>query len=232
MSLRRTLGRLGHLGPLAAVTAFAPPLGTLLLIGTIQDSSAWLQENPRVGVAVFVAGAAVTGGLALLPTYTPSLLGGWAFGIPLGLAATLLGFLGAATIGFFLSRHLSGDRLVQALHDHPRGMAIHDAFVRSGFWKAVCVVTLVRLPPNAPFAMSNLVMAASRVDYLPYAIGTMVGLGPRLAAAVIVGAELATVDLAHPARSWSAFIAIGVTVGVLLALGQIARRALARVAPE
>ena len=73
----------------------------LVLLGTLPQSAAWLRAHDEVGVVLFVLLFAVTGGLALLPTYTPSLLGGWAFGIRLGLAATLLGFLGAATIGFF-----------------------------------------------------------------------------------------------------------------------------------
>lgn len=58
-----------------------PPLGTAVLIGTTQQSSAWLRANDVLGLVVFVTAFAVCGGFVLLPTYTPALVGGWAFGL-------------------------------------------------------------------------------------------------------------------------------------------------------
>jgi uncharacterized membrane protein YdjX (TVP38/TMEM64 family) len=92
-----------------------PPLGTAVLIGTIQQSSAWLRANDVLGLVVFVTAFAVCGGFALLPTYTPALVGGWAFGLWTGLAASMAGFAGAAAIGFAVARRVSGDRLMEVL---------------------------------------------------------------------------------------------------------------------
>jgi uncharacterized membrane protein YdjX (TVP38/TMEM64 family) len=223
--------RLGQLGPLALAAALLPPLGSLLLIATLEPTSAWLRGHRAFGVAAFVIGFAVCGGFALLPTYTPSLLGGWAFGVTVGLAATLAGFLLAAGIGFALARRLSGERLMDVLREHPRGLAVHDAFVRSGFWKALLVVTLLRLPPNSPFAIGNLLMAASRVGPAPFLAGTLLGIAPRAGAAVAVGAGLARVDLDRPTETLAVLTGLAVTIGVAAALGWMANRALARVAP-
>jgi uncharacterized membrane protein YdjX (TVP38/TMEM64 family) len=219
---------LGQLGPLAMAATLLPPLGTAVLIGTIHQSSTWLRTNDVLGLVVFVTAFAVCGGFALLPTYTPALVGGWAFGLATGLAATLAGFAGAATIGFAMARRLSGNRLVDVLGRHPRGLAIHDAFVRSGFLKAVAVVALVRLPPNSPFALSTVVLAASRVGLAPFLLGTVVGIAPRALAAVVVGAGLARLDLSHPERTGHLLLGIATTVAAVAALGWMAGHAIRR----
>lgn len=231
MRLGAFVRHLGQLGPLALAAALLPPLGSLVLIATLEPTSAWLRAHGALGVIVFVAGFAACGGFALLPTYTPSLLGGWAFGVPVGLAATLAGFLLAATIGFALARRLSGERLMDVLREHPRGLAVHDAFVRSGFLKALLVVALLRLPPNSPFAIGNLILAASRVGYPAFLAGTLIGLAPRAGAAVAVGAGIARIDLDRPTETMAVVAGLGVTIGVVVVLGWMANRALARVAP-
>jgi uncharacterized membrane protein YdjX (TVP38/TMEM64 family) len=231
MRLGASVRRLGQLGPLAVAATILPPLGSLLIIATLEPLSAWLRAHGALGVVVFVVAFALCGGFALLPTYTPSIVGGWAFGLAGGLSATLAGFLLAATIGFALARRLSGERLMDVLREHPRGLAVHDAFVRSGFWKAVLVVALLRLPPNSPFAMANLLLAASRVGYAPFLAGTLAGLAPRAGAAVAVGAGLARVDLDRPTEAVAVAGGLAVTIGVVAALGWMAKRALARVAP-
>jgi uncharacterized membrane protein YdjX (TVP38/TMEM64 family) len=229
MRLWRVLRRLGQLGPLALAAVLLPPLGTVVLLGTIEQSSGWLRSHGASGVAVFIVGFALCGGFALLPTYTPAFLGGWAFGPVVGLGASMVGFVGAAVIGFSVARRLSGERLLEVLRDHPRGLVIHDAFVRSGFWRALLVVTLLRLPPSSPFAMGNVLMAASRVTYPPFLIGTLVGLTPRATAGVLAGAGLARIDFAHPERSGMVVVGIAVTIGVVVALGWMANRALTRI---
>lgn len=227
-----TLMRLGRLGPTAAATAFLPPIGSLILIGTMNQSAPWLQAQGALGVVLFVASFSLLGGLALLPTYGPSVLGGWAFGVWLGLAATLAGFLGASVIGFALARHLSGDRLLQVLAEYPRGQAVHQALLSGGPAKTTLVVTLLRVPPNGPFAMTNLLLAATGVGWGPFLAGSLVGLAPRVTAAVIVGASLSTLDLRHIDRGGMAYVSIALSILVLSVLGWMANRALRRMAQE
>lgn len=221
-----TLIRLGRLGPAAAATAFLPPIGSLILLGTMNQSAPWLQSHGVVGVLVFVAAFSVFGGFALLPTYAPSVLGGWAFGIASGLVATLAGFVGASAIGFAIARHLSGNRLLQVLDEYPRGQTLHRALLAGSWRRTLLVVTLLRVPPNGPFAMTNLLLAATGVRWGPYLIGSLLGLTPRVAAAVIVGASLSQLDLRHLERGGSAYLSIGLSLTAVMALGWIANRAL------
>ena len=222
------LARLGRLGPAAAATAFLPPIGALILLGTMNQSAPWLQAHGALGVVLFVSAFSILGGLALLPTYAPSVLGGWAFGIGVGLLATLAGFLGAAALGFAISRHLSGERLLKVLDEYPRGRAVHRALLAGSAARTLLVVTLLRVPPNGPFAMTNLLLAATGVSWGPYLLGSLIGLAPRVAAAVVVGASLSTLDLRHLERGGSAYVTIGLSVAAVIALGWIANRGLRR----
>jgi len=224
------LARLGRLGPAAAATAFLPPLGSLVLLATMHESAPWLRAQGLAGLMLFVGGFSVLGGIALLPTYGPSVLGGWAFGLPMGLSATLAGFLGAAAIGFAIARHLSGDRLVRVLDEYPRGRALHRALLAATPARTALVVALLRLPPNGPFAMTNLLLAASGIGWVPYLAGSLIGLAPRVATAVIVGANLSTLDVQHLERGGPALLGIAVSIAVLLILGWLANRAIQRVA--
>jgi uncharacterized membrane protein YdjX (TVP38/TMEM64 family) len=224
-----TLMRLGRLGPTAAATAFLPPLGSLVLIGTMNHSAPWLQAQGLLGVLLFIAGFTVFGGLALLPTYGPSVLGGWAFGVGLGLAATLAGFVGAASVGFAVARGLSGDRLIRVLEEYPRGQALHRALLTGGFWRTMLVVALLRVP-HGPFAMTNLLLAATGTGWAPYLLGSVVGLAPRVTAAVIVGASLSTLDLRHLDRGGTAYVSIALSIAAVVGLGWLAKRALRQVA--
>ena len=222
------LARLGRLGPAAAATAFLPPIGALILLGTMNQSAPWLQAHGALGVVLFVSAFSILGGLALLPTYAPSVLGGWAFGIGVGLLATLAGFLGAAARGFAISRHLSGERLLKVLDEYPRGRAVHRALLAGSAARTLLVVTLLRVPPNGPFAMTNLLLAATGVSWGPYLLGSLIGLAPRVAAAVVVGASLSTLDLRHLERGGPAYVTIGLSVAAVIALGWIANRGLRR----
>jgi uncharacterized membrane protein YdjX (TVP38/TMEM64 family) len=228
----RTLWRLGRLGPAVLATAFLPPLGALVLLSTMHQSAPWLREQGVGGMALFVAAFTVLGGLALLPTYAPSVLGGWAFGVAAGLPVTLGGFLGAAALGYALARRLSGDRLTAVIDEHPRGHALRRALVQGSSGRTVLVVALLRLPPNAPFAMTNVLLAASGVAWGPYLLGGAFGLAPRVTAAVIVGSGLSRLELAHLERGGSVYLSITVSIMVLAVIGWLANRAIGRVAPE
>ncbi len=221
--------KVGPLGPLAAFAVVMPPVSGMLLLGTLHEVGPWLRDHGGAGLAIYVVGFTVLGGLALLPTYAQSMLGGWAFGVGAGAAAALVGFVGAALVSYGLARRVSGDRVERLLVEHAKWHAVYAALLRSGFWKATLIITLLRLPPNAPFAASNLAMAALAVPVGPFTLGTLAGLAPRTTAVAALGAGLSQLDLAD--RTQTAWFAAGlaVTVAVLAVLGWLANRALREV---
>ncbi len=100
-----------------------------------------------------------------------------------------------------------------------------------GFWKTLGMVALLRLPPNSPFALTNLVMASVRVPRLPFLLGTIVGMLPRSALAVVIGAGLSDFSreaLKKAAPGWVWIASIAVAVAVVVVISSMASKAVAK----
>jgi len=215
-----------RLAPLAIISLALPPIGAALLIGYLSRIGPWLQGLGGRGIALYVAGFALLGGFALLPTYAPAILGGWAFGDRVGTPAALAGFVLAAAINYAWAHRLSVAHATTLLAERPRWLAVRDALVGRSWLKTVFVVALIRVPPNSPFALSNGAMAAARVPIGAYLVGTLIGLAPRTAVAVRAGSHLSTLDFSRRDALGSAAVTIVVSMVVLGILGWLARRAL------
>jgi uncharacterized membrane protein YdjX (TVP38/TMEM64 family) len=232
-SLARALGPASLLG--LAWTAAPAVCGTLLLAG-IGPVSEWLLYHRPLGLALYTAVFVLGAGLGFLPTYAQSILGGWVFGVAAGLPAALLGFTGGGALGYAIARRVSKDRVEELIARKEKARAIRDALVGRGPGRTLLVVVLLRLPPNSPFALTNLVMAATGVPLPAFVAGTFLGMLPRTAVAVALAAAAASTgaeDIQTFVRHRGPFLLIAGVVGgmaVLGVLGAIARRALRRVA--
>lgn len=229
MAFMQLLRRLGPLGPLAFLSVVVPPVSGILLLGTMHRVGPWLREHDTAGVLVYLAAFTVLGGLALLPTYAQSLLGGWAFGFAVGLPTVLAGFAGAALVNYAIASRVSGDRLERLLAENPRWDGVYRILLRSHFRQALVVLTLVRLPPNAPFAATNVALSAMRAPLVPFTLGTIAGIAPRAAAVVYAGAGLAVLDLHNRVKTGWFAAGVFITLAVVATLGWLANRALKRV---
>jgi uncharacterized membrane protein YdjX (TVP38/TMEM64 family) len=229
---------LGAAGVLGVLALALPPVSGGLLMTYMRTVSEWLRSHHDAGLAIYIGLFALCAGLALLPTYAQSALGGYAFGTALGVPAALAGFALAAVIGYEIGRLASGDRVERALARKPRWQAVRDALVRDhearGFVKTTGMVALLRFPPNSPFALVNLLMASVKVPRGPYLLGTIIGMAPRTAVAVAIGAtvkEFTTAELSKAMPLWLWIAGIAVMLVVLVVVGVIAERAIARLGP-
>ncbi len=220
--------RIGPAGPMAVVAGTLPAVGGFLLLSQLKHFGPWLAGHDGLGLALYIGGFALLAGLALLPTYAQAVLGGWAFGASAGFGAAMAGFGGAALVGFGVARRGSGDRVVKVIESNAKWKAVYHALVRSGFWRTLLIVTLVRLP-SSPFALTNLVMAATRVSLPAYILGTLLGMAPRTLAAVLIGAHMSELDFGQARNVWLMVAGVAGILVVLAIIGQIANNALARV---
>lgn len=233
------LQRIGLFTSLLTVGALAlPPLSGIALIYFMPEISAYLRSHEQSGPFLYAAAFAVLAGTALLPTYAQSALGGYAFGMWIGLAGALAGFAGGALIGYFVASRASGDRVTRLIHENPKWQAVRDALIRDhdaaagggGFWKTTGMVALLRMPPNSPFALTNLVMASVKVPLAPFVVGTVLGMLPRTAAAVWIGSAFGpTAEGKFDTPLWLRITGIVASVIVLFIVMFIADRAVKKV---
>lgn len=233
VSFGEVFRRLGPAGYLAVAWAALPALGGFLLLANLGTVSEWLVSHKDVGLAIYIAVFIVTAGFGLLPTYAQALLGGWAFGIALGFPAALAGFVGASMVGYVMGRLASKDRAERLIAEHPKWRAVRDALIGHGFWKTLGIVTLLRIPPNSPFALTNLVMASTGVSKRVFVIGTAVGMAPRTAIAVWLATQVQELtDESVPKPMWLKIAGIASVVVVFAILYAIGDRAVKKVTAQ
>lgn len=224
--VRATFRRLGPAGVLAAIAATFPALGGFILLYFIDDVGQWLKLHYLVGPVAYVFGFILLAGFALLPTYAQSIVGGWSFGMALGFPLALMGFTGASLISYTIARRASGDRVLALIDEHAKWRAVYCGLVRGGFWRTLGIVTLVRLPPNSPFALTNLVMASTRVPIVPFILGTVFGMAPRTGLVVFLAAGLKSLKDEPNEGKWMFVCGLLITIGVVALLCYLGRRAL------
>jgi uncharacterized membrane protein YdjX (TVP38/TMEM64 family) len=227
--------RLGPTGLLGIAWAVAPALCGFYLLAKIDPVSQWIQSHGDLGAAVYVGAFIISAGFGLLPTYAQAILGGWVLGFAVGLPAALIGFTGAALVGYGISRLVSRDRVEKMLEENVKARAVREALIGRGFARTLGLVALLRCPPNSPFALTNLLMASAGVAMGPYVMGTMIGMIPRTAVAVGLAHAAATTG-AKDIQSFvkdgpGPYVLIGGIVVLFIALGiigTIAQRAIDR----
>jgi uncharacterized membrane protein YdjX (TVP38/TMEM64 family) len=226
--------RLVASGILGVLWSTLPPLAGLYILYDLQNIAGFLQQDPQHGFWAYVAVFAITAGLGLLPTYSQSFLGGWVFGMQWGLVGAIMGFTGGAAIGYLFARLVTGESVDRWIDRHPRGRVIRDTLARGSILRTFLIVTLLRLPPNSPFAMTNYALSATRVPFWLAMAATPIGMIPRtaivcfLAAAAVKGGSQNIAQAIEVTPRWTLLVGIGTSIAVIFVIGQLANRALAR----
>jgi len=231
-SLLRQLGPAGVLG--AVWTVMPAIVGTTMLV-YLDTVSKYIQSFGSSALAVYIGLFIVTAGLGLLPTYTQAILAGWCFGLASGFPAALTGFVGASVIGYFVAKTVARDRVQSTIDSKPKARVVRDALIGHGWLKTLGIVTLLRVPPNSPFALTNLVMASTGVRLWIFVVGTAIGMAPRTFLAVYIGhslhlgtQELTREGIKNAAPWWVIYAGPGLMLLVMIVIAAIAQRALTR----
>ena len=215
-----------------------PPLAGFYILFDLQNLAAFLQRDPHWGFWGYVAVFALTAGLGILPTYSQAFLGGWVFGMQWGLIGAILGFTGGAAIGYLFAQSITGDSVDRWIDRHPKGRVIRDALARGSHLRTFGIVTLLRLPPSSPFAMTNYALGATRVPFWLAMIATPIGMLPRTAVVCFLAASAAGTgaqnirEVFQQQPMWVTIAGILSAVIVVAVIGQVANRALAKFTPS
>lgn len=226
---RGVLRRLGPAGPAALIASVLPTVGVLTLLGFIEQVAPVLRSLGPAGPLVIAGAFTLFCGLCILPTYSVSIISGWALGVAVGWPTALATLTSAALFGYFLARLVVRDRLTAAV-EGTRWEDLRRALLGGSFWRTALVVAVVRVAPVPPFGVSNLLMASAKCPVRPFLLGTVLGLLPQTALLVPMAAKLEQLDFRQ--RPGMFVFGIVATVAAFAVLGQIGKKALGRVARD
>jgi uncharacterized membrane protein YdjX (TVP38/TMEM64 family) len=206
-----------------------PPVGAVCLLGIVAIYAPSLREHRWAPLAC-VIGFSVLGGLSVLPTYALSIVCGWSFGVAIGIPAATAGHVGAALVGYEVARHISGGRLMAIIDERPNWRAVHHALVGSSLGRAIWIITLLRLSPLPPFALTNLILGAAHVKRGRFFIGTTIGMFPHALVMVVAAASLRQMNFKAAEQPWLIGAGVVALLVAVTVIGRVAKRALETVA--
>ncbi len=188
IAIIRELGPAGILGLAWTIIPAAAGVTLLAKLGVVAE---WLGNLGTWGIVIYALAFAVTSGMGLLPTLAQAFLGGWVFGLALGIPAALVGFTGGGLLGYGIGRLVAQDRVERLIARHKKANTIRDALIGRGYARTLGIVTLLRVPPNSPFALTNLLLSSCRIPLAIYIPSVAIGMLPRTALVVGFGAAAA-----------------------------------------
>lgn len=233
MSRLATIQQLARPTGVVLLSALIPALGSVVALTLAYRYDQALREGgPGVGVLLLVGGALAVGCL-LLPTNVLSLLCGWAFGMPVGLAVALSSATLGSPLGYVVGQRLAGPAVMRVVEQNAKGAAVCEAIARSSKLRAFVLVCLLRLSPVVPYGSTNVLAALFKVPLLPFVMGTLLGLAPRAGAMVLIGAGLEQLESRESGVSpWFLGIGLAATVLALVLMSWVAKRALSTMAGD
>lgn len=233
----KVLKQMGPTAVLGAVWTISPAVLGITLLWYLGPISDLLRSLGPWGWVAYVVMFVVSAGVGFLPTYGQSLLGGWVFGFLFGFPGAMLGFVGGSVIGYAIAKRFSRHKVEDLIASNEKARKVREALVGHGFWRTLAIVTVIRVPPNSPFALTNLVLASSGVKLLPYTIGTALGMAPRTGIVSWVASEAAKrapdiQTFLSQQPKWLTLVGIGITAVAFTALYFMAEHALKAVTKE
>nr|GMD16521.1 TVP38/TMEM64 family membrane protein slr0305-like [Ipomoea batatas] len=145
--------------------------------------SSIIDDYGPAGYALFVA---VYAGLEVLaiPAIPLTMSAGLLFGSLIGTIIVSISGTVAASIAFLIARYFARDRILKLVEGNKKFLAIDKAIGENGFK----VVTLLRLSPLLPFSLGNYLYGLTSVKFVPYVLGSWLGMLPGTWAYVSAGA--------------------------------------------
>lgn len=126
----------------------------------------------RTGAFLAVLAMFVAGGLVLMPVTLLIVGTAAAFGVGWGLLYATVGTIASAALSYVLGAWL-GQRAVRRLLGD-KLMRVRDAVARRG----VLAIAAIRMIPVAPFTVVNLAAGATKIGFVSFIAGTIIGMAP------------------------------------------------------
>lgn len=181
------------------------------------------------GMSIYLVGFVILAGFGCLPTVSQALLAGYAFGVPMGLLLALAGFGGASLVGYEVVSKIARSRVEHEITNKPKALLLRNALLQASEMRALLIVTLVRISPSSPFALTNLLLASLGVPRRVFFLGTLIGMLPRTLAAVLIGQSFTGWNGGIDKPQWLIIAGIVAIITLVIVVSKVAANALLRV---
>ncbi len=232
------LRRLGPAMILGVAWSILPSFAGVMLVLNMEPISMALVGDSGsttqlvIGMLIYTAAFIMLAGFGCLPTVSQAILAGYTFGVTLGLPAALVGFGGAALIGYELVQRVARQRVEQELNRSPKAIMVRDALLTASTRRAILIVALLRASPSAPFALTNLFLGCLGVSRGVFVLGTIIGMTPRTLAAVLIGVSFTGWNGGFNQPRWVVVAGIVATIMALIVISKAAASALLKVSNQ
>lgn len=174
------------------------------------------------GLLVFVA-VSVVGTLLLVPAWIFHIAAGAVFGMGWGLLGAVASSALSALGAFLLARYVLRGPVERAARKNKAFKSV-DKAVRRDPWK---VVVLLRMSPVLPSGLKSYFLGLTRIEPLPYALASVLGMLPGLVVTVYLGHAGRDAFGGGGTVKWTLFaIGIAATVAMALIVGRAAHKRL------
>ena len=221
---------LGSFGPLLAFAVAAPGAGALLLAASSKQWLPWIQEGHAF--FYYILFGSLLAGLSFIPTHGVSLIGGLLFGSITGSLTAIFTILLASILSFYITGILVSDKAVNVLRKKNQANQIYLELLKASFTRTTTIIALVRLSPIMPFAGTNVLLGAAKVNFAEFTLGSIVGLAPRIILVVIAGAGLDKLDFKQGKSHELLIIGMAATIVSLIVIGRLSQKALQKLVKE
>lgn len=207
-------------------TVAAPGLGAFTLVLTHDQWSPLIESLSPTTYLLFIGLSSSLAGLSLIPTHASSLIGGMTFGLWVGPLMALGSVILASILSYFIMKFIIGEKGVRYIQSSPKSNRVYQELLLKSGKQAITFIILLRLSPVMPFAATNLVLAAAKVKFAHFLLGSVIGLAPRVILVAIAGAGLSKLDLSQGSDIKLAILGAVSTLVLIIYLSKVLRKAL------
>lgn len=198
-----------------------PGLGVLLLSLYVDDWYPYVKEMEKGKVVFFLFLGFLLMLFSFLPTHAVSLISGLLFGIIWGPILAMFSISLALLISYYLIYKLFDENLIKSIQRYKKAQIIYEDLIKKSGFKIFGLICLVRLSPVMPFAATNVVLGAAKVKFIPYSLGSIIGLCPRVVLVAVAGAGLQELDLSKGSDRSLFILGVVSTILVLFIIGKV-----------
>jgi len=154
----------------------------------IELTSGSIQQLGNLGYLVYAGTQILFQVFPIASAFAMTVSAGVVFGsVKKGVAIVSLASSFSAAVSFLISRNVAKGRFNDFTNKSPQLKAIDTALADAGFFNSVLLMFLLRSSPVIPFSWANYLFGLSRVPFIPFVLGTLLGTLPGITMMVSAG---------------------------------------------